>query len=104
MLKSLLALIAAAAIAAVAVGLVPPPAPAIAATESGAPTITAANQAAVTMQAPVPAIHKGGCTQAWPHYEQSCLHDGRRANGNSRVVRVIANDRSAANHALQAQR
>jgi hypothetical protein len=37
-----------------------------------------------------------GCAQGWPFYEQSCLRDGRQADGNARAVRVIVMDRSAA--------
>ncbi len=39
---------------------------------------------------------KNACAQSWPYYEPSCLRDGRQADGNARVVRVIAIDRSAA--------
>ena len=36
--------------------------------------------------------HKVTCTQGWPYYEKSCLHDGRRSDGKSHVVRMIAID------------
>jgi hypothetical protein len=38
----------------------------------------------------------GACEQGWPYYDQSCLRDGRRVDGNAGVARVIAMDRSAA--------
>jgi hypothetical protein len=41
-------------------------------------------------------LGKTACRQSWPNYEQSCLRDDRQADGNLRVVRVIAIDRSAA--------
>jgi hypothetical protein len=130
MVKTIIAVIAAAAIAAVAVGLIPPPEPAVAAIETGAPTLGASNlgasnlaasnlgtttlaapslaaaaHAAVTPSAAAVETEKGGCTQAWPYYEQSCLHsNSRQRNGNARVVRVIANDRSVADRALRARR
>src|ERR1700738_596529 len=112
MLKSILAVTAAAVIAAARVGLVPPPEPAVAATERGAPSpiatsliatsvigtsLAAAPQAAAAAPpAPAAQTDQRGCTRAWPYYEQSCLHNSRQATGKTRVVRVIADDRSVA--------
>jgi negative regulator of sigma E activity len=119
MVKSIIAVTAAAVIAAVIVGLVPPPQPAAAAIESGpatlaastlaapnlvAPNLAAAPQTAVMLPAANAQSDKNGCTQAWPYYEQSCLRSGRRAGGNTRVVRIIANDKSVADRALRARR
>jgi hypothetical protein len=114
MVKGIVAVIAAAVIAAVAVGLIPPPEPAVAAIETGAPSfgasnlgppnLAAATQAEVTPSAANVQTEKRGCTQAWPYYEQACLHsNGRQPNGNTRVVRVIANDQSIADRALRAR-
>jgi len=124
MLKSILAVIAAAVIAAVVVGLVPPPETAVAATETAAPSLTAsglvtpsfvapslvapslvaAMQAEAALPAPATQTDQSGCTRAWPYYEQSCLHSSRQPNGKTRVVRVIADDKSVANRALRARR
>jgi hypothetical protein len=118
MLKSIIAVTAAAVIAAAIVGLIPPPAPAAAAIESGAPgdaasglvtsnlvapDLAVAAQTAVALPSAAVQTDKGGCTQAWPYYEQSCLYGSRRPNGNSRVVRVIASDKSVADRALRAR-
>jgi hypothetical protein len=110
MLKSIIAVTAAAVIAAALVGLVPPPEPAVAATERGAPSLIATNlaaapqAAAAALPAPAAQTDQRGCARAWPYYEQSCLHNSRQATGKTRVVRVIADDRSVANHALRARR
>lgn len=112
MVKSIIAVIAAAAIAAIIVGLIPPPGPATAAVETGAPVLTAsssaapnaaATQAAVTLPTVDGQTDKSGCMQAWPYYEPSCLRNSRRPNGDTRIVRVIADDRSVANRALRAR-
>ena len=39
---------------------------------------------------------KIACTQSWPYYENSCLHNLRPAGSAPRMVRVIAADRSTA--------
>jgi hypothetical protein len=104
MLKSILAVIAAAVVAAAVVGLVPPPEAAVAATEAGAPSLAAATQAVATLPVPVVQADGSGCTRAWPYYEQSCLHSSRQPNGKTRVVRVIADDKTVANRAPRARR
>jgi hypothetical protein len=114
MLKSILAVVAAAVVAAVVVGLVPPPETAVAATETAAPSLAAsglvtpslvaATQAEAALPAPAVQTDQSGCTRAWPYYEQSCLHSSRQPNGKTRVVRVIADDKSVANRALRARR
>jgi hypothetical protein len=118
MLKSILAVVGAAVIAAAIVGLIPPPEPAAAATETGASTLAAAPTlaAAASFAAATPTAaalpsaaaqtesEQRGCTRAWPYYEQSCLRNSRQTNGKTHVVRVIADDRSVANRALRARR
>jgi hypothetical protein len=124
MLKSILAVIAAAVIAAALVGLVPPPEAAVAATEIGAPrlmdarfmdttlvetslmntSVASATQAPAALPIPGAQTDQSGCTRAWPYYEQSCLHNSRQPSSKTRVVRIIADDRSVANPALRARR
>jgi hypothetical protein len=110
MLKSILAVIAAAVIAAAIVGLIPPPEPAVAATETTAPKLVVPSvvapklAAAAALPAPAAQTDERGCMRAWPYYEQSCLHNIRQPAGKTRVVRVIADDKSVANRALRARR
>jgi len=114
MLKSILAVTAAAVIAAAIVGLIPPAEPAVAATETAAPklvvpsavapNLAAATQAKAALPAPAAQTDQGSCTRAWPYYEQSCLHNSRQQNGKTHVVRLIADDKSVANRALRARR
>ncbi len=107
--RCVIAVIAAAAIAAVIVGLVPPPGPAAAAADAG-PAQAITSSLAAPMQVAVsepatanqPDVHN--CTQAWPYYEPSCLRNGRRPDGNTRIVRLIDDDRSVADRALRATR
>ena len=92
MFKSVLAITVAAACAAVFVGFVPPPAPAVAAVqtpEPGAPG-TAKHETGVSGIN----IRGSACVQAWPYYEATCLNDSQQASGKSRVIRVIALDRA----------
>ena len=96
MVKSIIAVGAAVVIAALFIGFVPPPQPAVAAAEADIPSLAIASVGA----APIPAASAeidGSCTQAWPYYEQSCLHH----NVKTRLVRVIAEDKSVANRALR---
>ena len=72
--------------------LIPPPSSAVASASVDLPSPAVATVAAATIPAPHTATDESGCTQAWPYYEQSCLG----TTGKSRVVRVIADDRSAA--------
>jgi hypothetical protein len=99
MVKSIIAVSAAAVFAAIFVGLIPPPEPAAAAaSEADIPSLAIATVAA----APIPAASAqidSSCTNAWPYYEQSCLQTAK-----TRVVRVIADDKSVANRALRARR
>jgi lipoprotein-anchoring transpeptidase ErfK/SrfK len=44
------------------------------------------------------------CERPWPYYDRSCLRDHRLNAGTARVVRVIANDRTAASTAATATR
>jgi hypothetical protein len=105
MIKSLVSIVIAAACAAVFVGFVPPPAPAVAAAQSPQQPVTSAVKP-VAAAGPVADIHNAGCVQAWPYYEQSCLHDRRGQNGSSptHVVRVIAVSERAAIRTLKVQR
>lgn len=93
--KIALPLTTAAVCAGVIVGLVPPPAPAAAAVYGqSAP----ARQWGVAAGNPRAAIRQLDCRQAWPYYEQSCLHDARQPNGRARMVRLIPMD--AANRSV----
>lgn len=83
--KYLVAVIIAAGCAAILVGLVPPAVPAAAAPPSAERGVAGAALAARGVD-----IGSAGCVQAWPYYEQSCLHDGRRQDGSAGAVRVIA--------------
>jgi len=98
MVKSIIAISAAAVVAAVFVGLVPPPEPAIAANEADVPSLAIATVAAAPI--PTAAVQiDNSCTRAWPYYEQSCL-----LNAKTRVVRVIADDKSVADRTLRTRR
>jgi len=102
MFKSVLAITVAAACAAVFVGFVPPPAPAVAAVqtpEPGAPG-TAKHETGVSGIN----IRGSACVQAWPYYESSCLRDARTPGSSVRVVRVIAAGKPAADRIRQVQR
>ncbi len=105
MYKKLLAVFAAAACAAVIVGFIPTPQPASAAKAPQANVVAIekmqANAVDTERKAPVLAAPSTTCTQGWPHYDQNCLRDSRRPNGKARVARVVAIDRSAADHALR---
>jgi hypothetical protein len=81
------------------IGFVPPPEPATAAAKADVPSLAIATVGA----APIPAAGMetdGNCTQAWPYYEQSCLHN----NAKSRVVRLVTDDKSVANRPSRARR
>jgi hypothetical protein len=101
MVKSLVAVIAAAVCAAVVVGFVPPPVPAVAAAQSSDRSAGDSGRPAV---AAIVEVSSAGCTKAWPHYELSCLHDSRSQNGEARVVRVIATGTPTSVSTLQGQR
>ena len=87
-MKSMLALVTAAVIAGVFVGLVPPPPPA-AAKSAAAVNEDVADRGAIASSPARP----GRCTQAWPYYEQACLHDGREPNSATRAARVVARNK-----------
>jgi hypothetical protein len=103
MYRKLLAVVVAAAGAAVIVGFIPAPEPASAAKAPQANVVVAAtpqaNLADTEKKAPVLAAPSTACTQGWPHYDQNCLRDSRRANGKARVARIVAMDRAAADRA-----
>ena len=102
MFKSLLAIVAAAVCAAAVVGFIPPPAPAVAAAPPVERGVTHTTKpTAVARVADVPSA---GCKQAWPFYEQSCLHGSGAKNGGARIVRVIATGKPSVDGALRAQR
>jgi hypothetical protein len=71
MLKTVLAIVAAAVCAGAIIGFVPEPSPADAASASVADGGIA------------------GCAQPWPYYERACLRDNSKRSGNTRAVRVI---------------
>ena len=115
MIKKISAVIAAAASAGVMVTFVPGFAPEVAASapQRVDASVTAAAPANKLAEVTAPSSAQIGnagavssrnnrrdaniaCAQGWPFYEQSCLHDGRQADGNAHAVRVIVMDRSAA--------
>jgi len=96
MVKSIIAVSAAAVIAAIFVGLIPPPEPAAAASEADFPSLAIATVGAAPIPAASVPVDNSSCTNAWPYYEQSCLQHAK-----TRVVRVIADDKSVANRALR---
>jgi hypothetical protein len=101
MVKSIIAVAASAAVVAIAiVAVIPPPSSAVASVAVDLPSPAVATVAAATIPAPGAATDEGGCTEAWPYYQQSCL----RTAGKSRVVRVIADDRSAATSTGEVER
>ena len=108
MIKKILAIVAAAACGAVIVGFIPPPAPAVAAGTSQAvpphaTSISDSSSPAIGAAVRIPEIRKSVCTQAWPYYEPSCLHDGR-SDGKARVVRVVTADRAVVGRSSQTRR
>ncbi len=92
MFKKMLALVTAAVIAGLFVGLLPPPAPASAKTSVIAASEAAADRSAIAASPP-PATSFGSCIQAWPYYEQSCLLDSREPNNAARAARVVARNK-----------
>ncbi len=109
MFEKTLAVVAAAAGAAIIVGFIPPPAPAVAAGTSQAvrPHATGISDSSsppIGTAVRIPEIRKSVCTQAWPYYEPSCLHDSRQADGKARVVRVVTADRAVVGRTSQARR
>jgi hypothetical protein len=90
MIKQILAIIAAAACAALVV-IVPELASesAMASTQSGQFGVPSL-EVVVAKEAQK---SKNDCSQGWPYYEHTCLHDARLPNGARRMVRVIAVDR-----------
>jgi hypothetical protein len=96
MIKSLLAIAAAAACAGIVV-LAPEFASksAMAATQSD--ELSTPMQGNGNLVAKMKPQSDLGCTQHWPYYEQSCLRDVRLSNEFGRVVRVIVIDRTNRN-------
>jgi hypothetical protein len=106
MLKSILAIISAAVCAAVIIAFVPELEPAAAAgtpqsDQRGMQTTTNGTGAAVIAASHVADAVGATCTQAWPYYERSCLHDSRRPNSAVRAARVIAADHPAQSRAAK---
>jgi hypothetical protein len=109
MFERILSVVAAAACAAVIVGFIPPPAPAVAAdtlqaVPSHPTSISDSSSPAIGAEVRVPEIRKTGCTQAWPYYEPSCLHDSQQSDSKARVVRVVTADRAVVGRTSQAPR
>jgi hypothetical protein len=94
-----LSAIAAAALGAAVVMVMPGLSPAV---EAGTPALSAA---AIPAPAVIPALAVNAdrhddrplvseCTeQAWPYYGANCLHDRTQAAGQPRVVRLVTTDR-----------
>jgi hypothetical protein len=91
MIGKIAAVCFAAVCAAIIVGFISEPAPAIAAETSRTPQSLVKNvvQPAIVTAARSAEVQKPDCEQAWPNYEESCLHDGRRADGRAHEFRVI---------------
>ena len=101
MVKSIIAVAASAAVITIAiVAVIPPPSSAVASAAVDLPRPAVATVAAATIPAPRAATDESSCTEAWPYYEQSCL----RTAGKSGVVRIIADDRSAATSTGEVER
>ena len=100
MVKSIIAVAASAAVITTIVAVIPPPSSAVASASVDLPSPAVAPVAAATIPAPGTATGESGCTEAWPYYEQSCL----RTAGKIVVVRVIADDRSAATSTGEVER
>lgn len=106
MIKSILAVVAAAACAGAILEIIPEAAPAAAAAVSAAAqshgmSVSDGAKPAVLHAARIADHRKAVCAQAWPYYEPACLHDGRRMDGKMRVIRVIVTDHSAARQTSQ---
>ncbi len=109
MIKSVLAVVAAAVCAGAIAEFIAEPAPAVAAgpapaAQSQGTSISDSNKPWIVAAAHLPDILGAVCTRGWPYYEPACLHDGRRSDGKVRVVRVIITDRSVTDRTLQIQR
>lgn len=108
MISRILAAVAATACTAAIVGSIPASAPIVAARPPQAvqlqTTRISGSDYVVAAAVAVPGIRENVCTQDWPYYEQSCLHDSRRSDGKERVVRVVAVDRSVAGRGSQLRR
>ena len=108
MIKSVLAVVAAAVCAGATVEFIPEPLPAVAA--ATAPAQSQGSSTPDSKKSPVVAAvqiaesHKATCSQGWPYYEPACLRDDRRSDRKIRVVRVIVTDRSVTDRTLQTQR
>jgi hypothetical protein len=101
MVKSTIAIIAAAGIAGAIVALVPPPRSAIAASEVDFPSLAVATVAAAPILTADAQADVSSCAQAWPYYEQSCLRNSRPSSGTARIVRVITGDATGASRAIK---
>jgi hypothetical protein len=109
MIKNIMAIVAAAVCAGAMVEFIREPAPADAAgalpaARSHETIISASNKPAVFAAVRIAESGKAVCSQGWPYYEPPCLHDGRRADGKMRAVRVIITDRSVAGATSQTRR
>ena len=107
MINKLLVVVVAAAGAGAIIGLIPESAPAVAARTSHV-VQSIGTSISIRNKSPAAArtseIRKVVCTQTWPYYERSCLQDGPRLGGKSRVVRIVTADRSVIDHIPQPQR
>ena len=106
MIKKILAIIAAAACTGAIIEFTPEAAPAIAAGVSAAAQSHGTSVSDRAKPAALDATRiadrrKAVCAQAWPYYEPACLHDGRRVDGKTRVVRVTVTDHPAGRHTSQ---
>jgi hypothetical protein len=109
MFKRVVVTVSAAACAGLIIGFIPKLAPPVAAEPSrsihspGA-SISDNERPTIVVAARVPEIRKAACTQSWPYYEQSCLHDARRADGRARIVHVVTFNHSIEDPTSQLRR
>jgi hypothetical protein len=102
MYKNFIAIIFAAGCAAVFVGILPPPAPAAAAVQTGGHDIVVSVKSDIMTPRADP--RRAGCVQPWPYYEASCLHDSRRGETSIAAVRMISLDKSTRHYVQNVQR
>ncbi len=109
MIKSILAVIAAAVCAGAIVEFIAEPPPAVAAgtapaAQSRGTSIADSEKPAVVAVVRIAESQKAICAQGWPYYEPTCLRDGRQSDGKARAVRLITADGSVAGRTWQAPR
>jgi hypothetical protein len=105
MIKRIAAIIAAAGCAALIVSVVPEVAVGNS-QNAGTPVASVGGidrvaEVGIAARVDTPTQHKITCTQGWPYYEKTCLHDGRPSSGKAQMVRMIAIDHLTKSGKLQ---